>query len=317
VFGAHNIAKARQSYPEGVKAEAYCNFNGGTFLMTGRNGNSIFGQPNGANWNRDIDRVTVYEKGAAIDVPSANYTMRADVPLSAPTGNGVASVIWSDTGVKYVGSPIVEIIGDGTGASAFAEFDSVNRKVTGIKVTSPGCDYTWAKAVIRYANEAPITNSLVNLATFTSGSFTKKGPGTLEMNVANSYGGDTIIEEGKLRLNVAGAIPEGSKIVFRGGALSFAKGVSLSATTFAFDLLNPVVYPDTFEFPKGSKIEIANLEKADKNVESYDVVTFNGGLSGAIPEIANNDDLLPRWNLIKSGKSLKLRYSRGTVVSIR
>jgi hypothetical protein len=105
--------------------------------------------------------------------------------------------------------------------------------------------------------------------------------------------------------------------VFRGGALSFAKGVSLSATTFAFDLLNPVVYPDTFEFPKGSKIEIANLEKADKNVESYDVVTFNGGLSGAIPEIANNDDLLPRWNLIKSGKSLKLRYSRGTVVSIR
>jgi autotransporter-associated beta strand protein len=315
VFAAWSVAKARKSYPDGVVAGAYINFNGGAFFGN-KAGYSIFGIPGGENWEAAVDRVTVYERGAVIDV-ARGITQYVDVPLSAPTGNGVASVDWLDTGVSYVGSPVVEIIGDGTGASAFAEFDSVRREVTGIKITSPGCDYTWAKAVIRYGNEAPVTNAAVKLAKFKSGSFTKKGVGTLVLNAPNSYGGDTVVENGTLLANVAGAIPEGSRIVFKGGRLNVADGVVLPAATFGFDLLKPVAYPGAFEFPAGSKVEIANLEKAEKAAGSYEIVTFDGGLSGAVPEISNKDDLPPRWNLIKSGKSLKLRYSRGTVVSFR
>jgi autotransporter-associated beta strand protein len=317
VFGAWNIARALplEDYPTGACVQAFCNFNGGTFKTLNENYH-LFGAPGAGNWREPIDRVTVYERGAAISVP-ASQTASVDVPLSAPTGKGVSSVAWSDTGVKYVGSPIVEIIGDGTGASAFAQFDSVKGEVTGVKVTSPGCDYTWAKAIIRYGNEAPVTNAAVTLAEFKSGSFTKKGAGTLAFNAANSYGGDTVIEEGTLSVNVAGAIPDGSAIVLKGGSLVAGNGVELPAATFRFDLLNPVNYPGAFEFPSGSVIEIANLDKADTAVGSHIIATFTAGLSGVLPEIANQDEVPPRWNLIKSGKSLKLRYSRGTVLSIR
>lgn len=318
VFGAWNFARALSSYPEGATVSAFCNFNGGTFKAVNSAAafESLFGTPGGGDWHEAIDRVTVYERGATICVPSA-LSASVNVPLSAPEGNGVSSVAWSDTGVKYVGSPVVEIIGDGTGASAFAEFDSVKGEVTGIKVTSPGCNYTWAKAVIRYGNEAPVTNTAVSLAEFKSGSFTKTGAGTLALNVANSYGGDTVIEEGTLSVNAVGAIPEGSAIVLKGGVLVAGSGIELPAATFRFDLLAPVVYPGAFAFPAGSAIEIANLDKADKAAGSHVIATFNDGLSGMPPAVANRDEMPPRWNLIKSGKSLKLRYSRGIVLSIR
>ena len=318
VFGAWNFARALASYPEGASVRAYCNFNGGTF-KAGNSGTayeSLFGTPGGGNWHEAIDRVTVYGRGATICVPSS-MSASVHVPLSAPTGMGVASVAWEDTGVKYVGSPVVEIIGDGTGASAFAEFDSEKGKVTGVKVTSPGCDYTWAKAVIRYGNEAVVTNTAVALARFASGSLTKKGSGRLSLNVANTYTGDTVIEEGILEANVAGAIPAGSKIVFKGGTVATGADVALPASIFKFDALGHVTYPGAFEFPAGSGIEIANLDKIEKSAGDYVIATFTGGLSGALPGISNAEGLPEKWGIFKSGNSIKLRYVRGMVLSVR
>jgi autotransporter-associated beta strand protein len=318
VFGAQNVSKARKdaTYAEkGIAAKAYCNFNGGTFLHWDGS-TPIFGEPGGADWNNAIDRVTVYEKGATIEVRKSK-TASVKVPISAPTGMGVASIAWEDTGVRYVGSPVVEIIGDGTGASAFAQFDSATRRVTGIKVTSPGCDYTWAKAVIRYANEAVVTNTAVVLARFASGSLTKKGPGKLSLNAPNTYTGDTVIEEGLLEANVAGAIPAGSKIVFKGGTVSAGAGVALPAAIFRFDALGHVTYPGAFEFPAGSGIEIVNLDKIEKSAGDYVIATFTGGLLGALPKVSNAEDLPEKWGIFKSCNSIKLRYLRGMVLSVR
>lgn len=319
VFGSWNIAKACNVYNDGVKAEAYANFNGGTFRSM-QNYGSLFGVPKGANWMNAIDRVTVYAGGATIDVPIGEKMGAAaiDVPLSAPTGLGVKSVAWADTGMEYVGPPVVEIIGDGTGASAMAEFDSDSEKVTGITVTSPGCDYTWAKAVIRYGSEvAPVTNDAVTLASFPSGGLTKTGAGKLSLNVASTYTGPTVIEDGELVVNVTGAIPSGSDIVLKGGKLTVASGVTLHNATFRFDLLATAVYPEAFAFPAGATIAFDNLDKADRAVGSYTVATFAGGLEGDLPEIANAGDMPYGWYARKCGKSIKVRYARGSVFSIR
>lgn len=315
-FGSWNVAKACSAYDEGVKAEAYVNFNGGTFRSM-CNPSPLFGQPNGSNWCNAIDRVTIYEGGAVIDVPNETGDTSIDVPLTPPTGLGVASVAWADTGTHYVGAPIVEIIGDGTGASAIAEFDSVNERVTGVTVTSPGCDYTWAKAVIRYGNEAsPVTNDAVTLASFASGGLTKIGLGKLYMTAANTYEGPTVIAEGELILKANGAIPAGSDIVLKGGKLTLWSGVTLPDATFRFDIQESITYPTSFMFPVGSKVVIGNLDKADRAVGSYTVATFAGGLDGELPEIANAEDMPYGWYARKCGKSIKVRYARGSVFSI-
>ncbi len=319
VFGCWSVAKANAEYADGANSLAIMNFNGGTFRATGV-GYSLFGYSTGGNWAKAIDRVTVYEGGATIDVPDAAQSgsgTRVDVPLSAPTGRGVASVAWSDTGVNYVGAPVVEIIGDGTGASAVAEFDSLTETVTGIKVTSPGCDYTWAKALIRYGNLDVVTNSAVTLAEFGSGSFRKTGPGRLSLNVANSYTGDTVIEDGELVVNAEGAIPAGSQIVLKGGRLTAGGGVALPAATFRFDLLTSVSYPGAFRFPSGASILIDNLDKADKSVGSYTLATFADGLSGDTPAVANEAELPSGWRVSFNGGKVMVRCIRGAVFSLR
>ena len=316
VFGTWDVAKARGTYAEGVDAQAYLNFNGGTFRATGAGAEySLFGYEGGADWYHNIDRVTVYEGGATIDVPNG-IRAKVEVPLSAPTGQGVASVAWSDTGVHYVGAPIVEIIGDGTGASAMAVFDSEYEAVSGIMVTSPGCGYTWAKAVIRYGENPVVTNTAVTLASFASGDFTKKGKGRLTLNVANSYTGDTVIEEGELLAAVNGAIPSGSKVVMKGGTLTLGEGVAMP-TAYRFDVLAPSTYPGAFTFPAGATMWIDNLDKADKAHGTYVLATFAGGLSGDLPTLANPEDLPFNWYVTKGTNTIRFRYNRGTILKFR
>ena len=78
-----------------------------------------------------------------------------------------------------------------------------------------------------------------------------------------------------------------------------------------------MTYPGAFEFPAGSGIEIANLDKIEKSAGDYVIATFTGGLSGTLPGISNAEDLPEKWGIFKSGNSIKLRYVRGMVLSVR
>lgn len=91
-----------------------------------------------------LSRVTVFEKGATF---SGDASTLFPFPFSAPEGAGVKSVPWTARS-GFVAPPSVRIDGDGYGASAYAEFDSRSGSVTNILVTSPGCNYTHATAVL-------------------------------------------------------------------------------------------------------------------------------------------------------------------------
>lgn len=300
---------------------AYVNFNGGTFAATASN-QDIFGT--GVN---AVDAVTLYEGGATIDTSAlgADGEVTVSNSLSAPTGLGIASVPFTGDIVvtnDFVGPPGVLIIGDGFGATAVCDFNMETRKVAGVRVLTPGCDYTWAKAVLDYGYVGDVRAVVTNDCTLTSaapvsGGLTKKGAGRLILGAANTYSGDTVIEGGELVANVSGAIPSASTIVFKGGVLSVGAGVSLSGAKFRFDLLQNAQCPGSFAFPSGSSITVENLDRAERSVGSYTIATFTGGMSGDLPSLANAEDLPYGWHMTSNGKKIKIRYARGSVFSIR
>jgi autotransporter-associated beta strand protein len=108
-----------------------------------------------------------------------------------------------DGGAGYVGQPIVQIIGDGFGASAIANV--VGGVVTSITITNPGINYTTASVILHGGGES-ITASLdiptlgANVAT---GGLTKTGAGTLTLTADGNYGGATTVNAGTLEFAVS------------------------------------------------------------------------------------------------------------------
>lgn len=211
---------------------AWVNFDGGTLKYRGGERKKLtayaaskaqsffFGDPERLT-------VTAFAGGAAFD--TSGWDVNLDHSIEAPTGRGLKSLAFA-SGASFadgtwVGAPVVEISGDGSGASAIAEFDSVHNRVTGFTVTSPGRDYTTMTATLTrggYTNDVPLVVTLTDADTAqTSGGLVKKGNGTLSLNAANTYGGATRVEGGTLKAAHANAIPAGSAIQVAGGTVDF------------------------------------------------------------------------------------------------
>jgi|GEM_PF-1018308 len=162
------------------------NFNGGTLKANATNGLFFASLANTSAYVRS--------GGAVID--DGGFAITVAQPLLAPTGNGVSSISVSG-GTGYLGAPLVLITGDGTGATALANVDD-SGNLTGITITSPGVGYTTASASLVGGNGTGAIVNGVNLATNTSGGFTKKGNGVLTLAGANTYTGPTVVNSGTL-----------------------------------------------------------------------------------------------------------------------
>ncbi len=260
---------------------AWVNFNGGTFRRRSstkdvvqkraayKAGSFFFGEPSRL-------RVTSFGRGAIFD--TYGQTVSLDHSVGGPSGQGLASLALPEGTTipdwAFAGAPSIEISGDGTGAAAVAEYDSVNGRVTGFTVTAPGFDYTTITAKLArggYTNEIPL---VCTLAAPVPGGLTKVGSGTLNMNVANTYGGATRVEKGVLNVRHADAIPTGSNLEIAGGTLDgggFEKAYgAITATsgtlqnvagTFtslektgpgSFTLDAPIATPGTLEVKEGT-----------------------------------------------------------------
>ena len=178
---------------------------------------------------------TVYEGGFAIDTSSCvdssgdGGLCNMHLSFAAPgEGKRVAAISLPDLSAetRLVGSPLVTISGDGTGASAFALFDDATRTVADIVVTSPGWGYTSAAATISgggLSQDYTCTVTLEDAPASGWKGFAKRGAQRLNMYGANTFKGDVAVQEGILGfLNATaaqGGMPQGAGVAIAEGAI--------------------------------------------------------------------------------------------------
>ena len=149
-----DLAACLDANNEPVYCPVYLNFNGGMFSTAGTQTPFVTFTDVGGRICHSISRITVFEKGGTIRasaIGEGSKVLKLTQEIDAPTGQGVVAVPWKSR-VGFIAAPSVVIEGDGYGASAFALFDAASGVVTNIVVTSPGCDYTEATAVVRSAS---------------------------------------------------------------------------------------------------------------------------------------------------------------------
>jgi autotransporter-associated beta strand protein len=282
----------------------------------------------------------VFRGGATVETPYENYKPKV-WKISAPTGKGVAAVSKGNLSeITLVGSPRVSIEGDGRGASAYAEFDSLSGKVTGIRVTSPGCDYTFATASVHYGDTVLAEGLEVELEENVGAPFTKSGPGTLMLMATNTWCGATIVKDGVLTAGTDGAIPPATRLVLDGGTIdlggfdfSFA-GISGSGGTVvggtakiagewvvdgAELATNRLMKSFTtvsgdVEIEPGSRMRITGFDELD-GAKVYRILRMAQGTLSGVENLVC--DLPHGWRLLRSASGLAISKVKSVTVIVR
>lgn len=275
----------RTDYPNSIQVYTI-GFDGGTF-KTSSNDKDVFHASVGEEM-RAATNVIVYAGGMTVDTDGKTGN-RTSVSIRKAYGGGVMHVPFTPVS-GLVAAPIVSIEGDGFGAVAVAEFDSSTGTMTGVKVIAPGVGYTAATAAI-WKDTTTKSSAACEIADNDgSGAFTKSGEGDFTLSAPGGWGGETVLRGGTLRLGVDGALPNGTKVVYCGGTLAVADGISL---------------PDELD------VSIANIDRGRR----YTLATIEGETSANPPAIYGLDD--PRWQARIVGNRLSLSFVRGMVVTVR
>jgi autotransporter-associated beta strand protein len=184
------------------------NFNGGTATVPGieQTGGSGYVNFNGATIQPKVSTTAfmngliearVFAGNAIFNTAGQNITIAQ--ALLDGTGQGVLSISIANGGAGYLAPPIVQITGDGFGATAVAQVDLAAGTVTNILITCPGYNYTFATATL--FGGSPTTAATLNSATVgavAGGGIVKNGAGTLTLSGANSYTAPSVVNAGKL-----------------------------------------------------------------------------------------------------------------------
>ena len=328
LFESSSISRRTQVTKRTKPDVVYLNFNGGRFKATTEKPFPEYRSSTNNYWfvasiyggGATIETDTLYKDKNNNIIPTT-----INVPLKGATGNGVSDVPLPEeiTDRTFVAPPYIAITGDGEGATAYAVFDSRTGKVTGVRVTSPGINYTEATATFRLGSSS-LATSTCTLAANTSGDFTKAGRYELVLNGTNTWGGRTILANGTLTSGVNHALPADSTYVMAGGLLKM-NGKTLSDDTtcpakWAVDLnqvraSGTVSYTGDIAFPAGATIEVIDGDTlSDTDARSMTLLRMTGTVTGE-PTITGVTD--PRWNTSLQNGVLKLRRFTGTMFTIR
>jgi autotransporter-associated beta strand protein len=180
----------------GAAATGILNLNGGT-LKANKTSTSFISGLTAAN---------VYSGGGTIDNGGNEITIPQ--ALVAPAGNGISAGNLSVSGSGYIGTPIVQITGDGQGATAVANIDA-SGNLTGITMTNPGTGYTSATfALLKGGNgNTGVINGYPSFEANVSGTVTFKGASTTTLTGVNTYTGNSVVNSGSiLSLGSTGAL---------------------------------------------------------------------------------------------------------------
>ncbi|MCC6127367.1 MAG: autotransporter-associated beta strand repeat-containing protein [Pirellulales bacterium] len=199
------------------------NFHGGT-LQAIADSTAFLSSPN------PVSATYIYGEGAEIDTQEFNITI--GVPLSKPTGQGVASIPVTAGGSGYIGPPVVKILGGGgVGATAYAVM--AGDQVDHIVISNPGTGYTSEPTIVLQGGGGTGT-TLGTLGYVdndaSNGGLTKLGAGTLTLNGALSYTGNTTVAAGTLNANTGINTPTATVWVPGGSTLN-ATSLAANALT--------------------------------------------------------------------------------------
>ena len=293
------------------------------------------------------DHVRVFGGGATIDCGTADWTLGA--PLEAPEGNGVESIalpedIANAVAWEFTAAPTVEIVdptGVGTGATAVAIFDTVEGKVTGIKVLNRGSNYASAQATISRGGQANKWTVDASVSPNQSGGLTKKGSGMLTVDNVCTYTGATCVAGGTLKIGVDGAVDASSCVVLSGGTLdagfkSFNVPISGGAgavigtesVNMAADMVfdarqmlagSPISVDGVVNIPDGATVSVRNFDAVGQTSKrKFKIIAATGGIVGNIPSI---DVELAKdgWSIVVSpdGKEMFVYKPKGLKVIFR
>lgn len=329
----------------------YVNFDGGVFKYLERDvvprecSDDLFGNTfRSDDGNTRPKFVTVYSGGMTVDTAGADKMFSA--PLLKPKSGGVMALSLPGGASHldgYITAPFVDIKGVGQGATAVAIFDSATRRVTGVKVTSPGWGYAQGStiATLSQCGQRPVDAVVLDVTVgdpAQTGGFTKRGAGNLTLTAANEILGPVSVE---------------------GGTLTIAKGASIDSTApvsigadAALSVEHGAVYAPEFVSGAGHVSGLSSVSVgADWNLKATDLVAGKhltssgelkltaggavhvddvaalgrksrviaeaaGGIVGALPTLGAEFDA-SEWEVSSDGRRLILRFMRGLVTSIR
>ncbi len=330
VMGAHdspqtnvlNVANGGVFSSARFYAESYGNaspFSNGVFNVVNVDGGVI--RPLfGWGWNhqggtyhaRDVGKWVVYENGMTLDTSvCSNNTMsyatehQFSDSILAPTGKGVVSIALPDSDAfrkeTYTMPARVRIFdAAGWGATAFADFDPETGTLSGVKVTSRGCDYSESPTVL--LDSADGTKTYVctcKVAPNAGGGLTKRGAQLATLYGTNTYTGATCVEEGMLKFNAAGNVPTNSHMRVKAGAtLQLPCATPLKSIGGAGRIAGGAV-----TLTSGYVADAADLNaKAKLTVEG--AVTFADGAAVGLSDPENLAQGPSRWPLVTSANAI-------------
>lgn len=244
--------KLRMGNPGGT---GIANFNGGTARLPGIeqtggsgyvnfNGTTIEAKISTGNFMSGMTEARIYAGNAIFDTSDEDITIAQQLVDGA--GQGVISIAVTDGGAGYAAPPIVQIAGDGIGATALAQIDPVAGTVTNIIVTCPGYNYSAASvSVVGGGATTAATLADAVIGTVAGGGVVKNGAGTLTLTGPNTYTGPTIVNAGKLAVSSDSTVTSATTVangaslgvtVLNPGTQLTQSGLTLGASALDFDL---------------------------------------------------------------------------------
>ena len=337
----------------------YIPFSNGCFSVVNANGGVLV--PTFAyGWNhvggtcppRDPDKFVLFEKGLVIDTSKSMNDKRTSYAghvhpfhLDAPTGRGFAEIVLPTNnatflGQKYIGPARIRIEdATGWGATAFADFDKTAGKLVGVKLTSPGCDYSANPTVLVESADRKSTFACTfTLVENVSGGLTKRGAQTAEIYGACTYAGTTCVESGTLRLMNAKSVAPASHYramkgatlqlpgaatlksvggagMVTGGAVTLSAGVRAHAEDL--NARQGLSVNNALTFAAGAVVTVEDPAAISGSFAKAPLVTATSAIVGT-PGI--DRDALPAPYTLKFSddrKTLFLVYPRGTTLVLR
>lgn len=326
--------------------QVYVNFNGGTIQFTS--------SPGTMEGKRFGQKAIIYKGGANINMQTAANTAGSgtfSVDLKAPTGKGIGSIPIPEAAAwEFTGSPLIRIEGDGWGASAFAQFDAERGLITNIVVTSPGCDYTWAKATLYRGGPTNDTEIVLDdylVENDTSGGVHWFGNGAYNVSSSglqsNTYCGPTKVSTNATVKYWSSSwhYPTNSPLVMDGGTCWFGSNgfdkslgypvltglsgfgevhaASITTKNLCFDAA-ALTAGETLDLqlnvklilPAGTTIKIENAELlASRHTERFTLLTTTGTIDSSGTIALDTEGALDAdWKLYVRSNQIRLGYSK-------